>query len=170
VVPGKGRGRLRKQYWAEARRLRLEGARSHLVYPDLVVQEHLFSADDVEVGFPSVARFTSAIKRSFLGLSDARPDKTNVQRKELKLTSRNAREGAQLPLEIDTNLSCPVCAGRGELWPNPCGACAGIGEVTVPQRFDVRVPAGVRDGTWLRLTVRPLYSGEIQVDLRVAVG
>ena len=170
MVQGKGRGRLRKQYWAEARRLRSEGARSYPIYPALVIQECLFSADDVEVGFPSVARFTSAIKRSFLGLSDVGPDKANVQRTELKLTSRNAHEGAQLPLEIDTNLSCPVCAGSGELWPNPCGVCAGFGAVTVPQRFDVRVPAGVRDGTWLRLTVHPLYSGEIQVHLRVAVG
>ena len=170
VVPGKGRSHLRKQHWDEARRLRLEAERSHSIYLASAVQEYPFSADDVEVGFPSVARFTSAIKRSFFGSSDTGLDKSNIQRRVLELTSRNAREGAQFPIEIESKLSCPVCAGSGERWPDLCGVCAGIGAVVVPQRLDVRVPAGVRDGTWLRLTVRPLYSGEIQVDVRVAVG
>ena len=170
MVPGKGRGHLRKQYWAEARRLRLEGQRPHSIYPVSDVSRFPFSAGDVEVGFPSVTRFTSAMKRSYLDSSDNGLDGTNIQRRVLKLTLRHAREGAQVPIEIETKLSCPVCAGRGELWPDPCGVCAGIGAVTLPQRLHVRVPAGVRDGAWLRVTVHPLYSEEIQVDVRVVVG
>ncbi len=41
---------------------------------------------------------------------------------------------------------CPHCGGQGRRVVNPCGRCDGVGMVVVERRFDVTLPAGVRDG------------------------
>src|SRR5215470_322740 len=47
--------------------------------------------------------------------------------------------------------TCPGCHGRGEVIDNPCPACAGSGRVTRERTLAVNVPAGVEDGTRIRL-------------------
>ena len=47
--------------------------------------------------------------------------------------------------------TCPACSGRGEVIDNPCDACAGSGRVTRERSLSVNVPAGVEDGTRIRL-------------------
>jgi molecular chaperone DnaJ len=47
--------------------------------------------------------------------------------------------------------TCPGCHGRGEVIDNPCPACAGSGRVTRERTLSVNVPAGVEDGTRIRL-------------------
>ena len=47
--------------------------------------------------------------------------------------------------------TCPSCQGRGEMIDNPCTPCAGSGRVTRDRQLSVNVPAGVEDGTRIRL-------------------
>jgi molecular chaperone DnaJ len=47
--------------------------------------------------------------------------------------------------------TCPSCHGRGQVIENPCGACAGSGRVTRERTLSVNIPAGVEDGTRIRL-------------------
>jgi molecular chaperone DnaJ len=47
--------------------------------------------------------------------------------------------------------TCPSCQGRGEMIDDPCGACAGSGRVTKERTLSVNIPAGVEDGTRIRL-------------------
>ncbi|MBA4791640.1 MAG: molecular chaperone DnaJ [Pseudomonadota bacterium] len=47
--------------------------------------------------------------------------------------------------------TCPACQGRGSLIEDPCTACAGAGRVTRERTLQVQVPAGVEDGTRIRL-------------------
>ncbi len=47
--------------------------------------------------------------------------------------------------------TCPSCQGRGEVIDNPCPACAGTGRVTRERQLSVNIPAGVEDGTRIRL-------------------
>ncbi len=56
--------------------------------------------------------------------------------------------------------TCPACGGRGEVIDNPCPACAGTGRVTRERALSVNVPAGVEDGTRIRL------AGEGEAGLR----
>src|SRR5213075_3551369 len=56
--------------------------------------------------------------------------------------------------------TCPGCHGRGEVIDNPCPACAGSGRVTRERTLSVNVPAGVEDGTRIRL------AGEGEAGLR----
>ncbi len=48
--------------------------------------------------------------------------------------------------------TCPGCQGRGEVIDNPCGGCGGSGRVTRERSLSVNIPAGVEDGTRIRLT------------------
>jgi molecular chaperone DnaJ len=47
--------------------------------------------------------------------------------------------------------TCPTCQGRGETIDNPCQACNGAGRVSRERTLSVNIPAGVEDGTRIRL-------------------
>jgi len=47
--------------------------------------------------------------------------------------------------------TCPGCSGRGEVIDSPCGDCRGSGRVTRERTLSVSIPAGVEDGTRIRL-------------------
>jgi molecular chaperone DnaJ len=48
------------------------------------------------------------------------------------------------------NLTCPRCGGSGKL-KNACPTCHGDGRIITSDTVDVRIPAGVRNGTRLRV-------------------
>ena len=48
--------------------------------------------------------------------------------------------------------TCPTCHGAGQIISDPCSACGGHGRVEKPKTLQVNVPAGVDDGTRIRLT------------------
>jgi molecular chaperone DnaJ len=48
--------------------------------------------------------------------------------------------------------TCPTCQGRGEVIDDPCTVCAGAGRVTKERTLSVNIPAGVEDGTRIRLS------------------
>jgi molecular chaperone DnaJ len=56
--------------------------------------------------------------------------------------------------------TCPACQGRGQMIEDPCAACAGAGRVTRERMLSVNIPAGVEDGTRIRL------AGEGEAGLR----
>jgi molecular chaperone DnaJ len=68
---------------------------------------------------------------------------------------------------------CPRCGGLGEVVTTPCPKCRGEGRVTADKTYTVDVPAGVVDGSTLRLTRRGAAgprggaAGDLYVHLRV---
>lgn len=56
--------------------------------------------------------------------------------------------------------TCPNCQGRGEVIEDPCEACSGSGRITKVRTLSVNIPAGVEDGTRIRL------AGEGEAGLR----
>jgi molecular chaperone DnaJ len=46
---------------------------------------------------------------------------------------------------------CPRCRGNGTVIEQPCEACRGSGRERRTKRYTVKVPAGVKDGTRIRL-------------------
>jgi molecular chaperone DnaJ len=46
---------------------------------------------------------------------------------------------------------CPQCGGSGEVIEDPCPTCGGSGLTQQSKRYKVNIPAGVRDGTRIRL-------------------
>jgi molecular chaperone DnaJ len=56
--------------------------------------------------------------------------------------------------------TCPTCHGRGEVISDPCPECNGIGRTTENRTLSVNIPAGIEDGTRIRL------AGEGEAGLR----
>lgn len=48
--------------------------------------------------------------------------------------------------------TCPHCRGNGQSIANPCTGCRGAGKVRVTKKVSVKIPAGVDNGSRLRLT------------------
>jgi molecular chaperone DnaJ len=46
---------------------------------------------------------------------------------------------------------CPTCRGNGTVVETPCPTCHGTGRERRTKRFTVRIPAGVKDGTKIKL-------------------
>jgi molecular chaperone DnaJ len=46
---------------------------------------------------------------------------------------------------------CPRCRGNGVIVEKPCKTCRGTGHERVTKRYAVKIPAGARDGTRVRL-------------------
>jgi molecular chaperone DnaJ len=47
--------------------------------------------------------------------------------------------------------TCPRCGGQGRVVSDPCGDCRGMGQVRRDRTLQVRIPAGVDDGSRIRL-------------------
>jgi molecular chaperone DnaJ len=47
--------------------------------------------------------------------------------------------------------TCPTCQGRGEIISDPCDNCSGQGRVHEDRSLSVNIPAGIEDGTRIRL-------------------
>ena len=56
--------------------------------------------------------------------------------------------------------TCTTCSGRGEIITDPCASCGGSGRVSKERTLSVNIPAGVEDGTRIRL------AGEGEAGLR----
>ncbi len=67
--------------------------------------------------------------------------------------------------------TCPTCRGTGRVVQTPCTQCHGSGSVRQARTFQVRIPAGVRDGAKIRLKGRgePAGPGATAGDLFVIV-
>ena len=56
--------------------------------------------------------------------------------------------------------TCPNCQGRGQVIADPCGKCGGDGRLPEERKLSVNIPAGIEDGTRIRL------AGEGEAGLR----
>lgn len=73
-----------------------------------------------------------------------------------------------------TVAECSACSGSGQFIEHRCSQCVGQGLVTVDRDLTVDVPAGVEDGTRLRLSgrggagERGAPPGDVYIEVRVA--
>ena len=69
--------------------------------------------------------------------------------------------------------TCPQCQGRGQTIKDPCPKCAGQGRITEERSLSVNIPAGIEDGTRIRLAnegeagLRGGPSGDLYIFLAV---
>jgi molecular chaperone DnaJ len=70
--------------------------------------------------------------------------------------------------------TCPTCGGSGRVVRNPCRICAGAGTVPREKTLSVQIPAGVEDGTRIRLSgegeagARGAAPGDLYVHVAIA--
>lgn len=73
-----------------------------------------------------------------------------------------------------TNIStCPQCRGEGKIITDPCPRCRGIGRERKQHTVNIKIPAGVADGTQIRVRgegnagTRGSPAGDLLVDVSV---
>jgi hypothetical protein len=121
-------------------------------------------ADEVVVDFPSVAPAVERIRRAFLA-----EERAAALSATIRISTREARTGATVPLEVPVQSLCRDCGGRGELWTEPCPRCEGSGAERRRHQLKVLVPAGVADGARFNFTVIPRHDPPTRVELHVLV-
>ena len=88
-----------------------------------------------------------------------------------EITLEEAYHGTTRTLQLQSQEACPTCGGRGEIAGAVCHACEGAGAVLRPKRIEVKVPAGAKDGTRVRIAGEgsPGMGGGPRGDLYVVV-
>jgi molecular chaperone DnaJ len=84
----------------------------------------------------------------------ARPGTEPVGCPDCQGTGEIRRIRQSLLGQVVTAAACGCCQGLGQIVPDPCTDCRGEGRRMEDRSFVVEVPAGVEDGSTLRLTDR----------------
>lgn len=71
---------------------------------------------------------------------------------ELELSLEEAHVGGRRTLQLQSAEICPTCHGTGMVNEDQvCPTCGGRGQILKPKTIDVNIPAGMRDGSSVRL-------------------
>ena len=71
---------------------------------------------------------------------------------EIELSLEEAHRGGRRTLQMQVGESCQTCQGAGVMGGKQiCQTCRGAGQVLRPKTIEVNIPAGVRDGSTVRL-------------------
>ena len=79
------------------------------------------------------------------------PQKGADQEVAVQLSLEEALSGTQRQFELSVKEPCPACGGSGSNGRGPCTECGGSGTVSRRSKIEVSSPAGVRDGSRVRV-------------------
>jgi DnaJ-class molecular chaperone len=69
----------------------------------------------------------------------------------VEVTLEEAYAGTMRMLQLYGSEPCPTCGGAGEIAGATCHTCGGYGEVQTPRRIEIKIPAGVANGSKVRV-------------------
>jgi len=90
---------------------------------------------------------------------------------EVELTLREVLTGVTKRINLREPITCSTCQGTGALRGRTCPTCHGTGSTTESKTIEVKIPAGVQDGTRVRVAGKgqPGSNGGKQGDLYLHV-
>jgi molecular chaperone DnaJ len=81
----------------------------------------------------------------------------------IEVSLEEAYHGSKRIIQFQTAEPCTACGGTGRVGNRVCTICNGTGGKVIPKRLEVKIPAGVRDGSRIRI------AGEVSVPLATAM-
>jgi molecular chaperone DnaJ len=82
----------------------------------------------------------------------ARPRRGKDIEHPLEVTLEEAFSGANRILSMESREACPSCSGTGRIQNAVCSACMGSGMISGLKRIEVKIPAGVKEGSRVRIS------------------
>jgi curved DNA-binding protein len=70
---------------------------------------------------------------------------------DIMVTLNEAMHGAVRPISLRRNAKCERCRGSGQMQNRVCPSCGGTGQNARTEKYQVKIPAGVREGQKLRV-------------------
>lgn len=70
---------------------------------------------------------------------------------QVEVTLEEAYNGTRRVMELQSEQACPACQGMGRTKTGACQTCRGAGRVIKPRRLEVKIPAGVKEGSKVRV-------------------
>ena len=81
----------------------------------------------------------------------ARPRRPAQLEQTVEVSLEEAYHGTTRTLQLSLPRACPTCGGSGEIAGAVCHNCQGQGVVVEPERIEVKIPAGVKTGSRVRV-------------------
>lgn len=70
---------------------------------------------------------------------------------QIELTLEEAFNGTMRNISLQSEAACSACRGTGRIQGLPCSVCRGSGKVAQVKRLEVKIPAGVDEGSRVRV-------------------
>jgi molecular chaperone DnaJ len=101
----------------------------------------------------------------------ARPRRGRDMEYAVDVTLEEAYHGTKRTIALQSHEPCSVCRGTGLIQNLPCSTCQGSGVISSVKRLEVKIPAGVDDGSRVRIAGKgePGYTGGVSGDLYLLV-
>lgn len=119
---------------------------------------------------PSAEVLFDRIFRNFTGLGIPKSESPEPLLCDVSLSAEEAKRGGRLPICLPARQPCPACHGEGRTALFLCRSCGGKGhldgEVVVP----LQIPAGLRSGAQLDVSLEPWGIHNFWLRVRVGVG
>jgi molecular chaperone DnaJ len=91
------------------------------------------------------------IFRGFGGARRRPPSRPRDIEHRVEVTLEEAHQGSTRTLQMESQERCPTCGGSGQVTGAVCHVCRGTGATVRPRRLEVKIPAGVRQGSRVRI-------------------
>jgi molecular chaperone DnaJ len=90
---------------------------------------------------------------------------------QIELTLEEAFNSTTRNISLQSQVPCTACHGTGRIQNLPCSVCRGAGTVPQVKRLEVKIPAGVEDGSRVRIAGKgePGVGGGTPGDLYLVV-
>lgn len=91
----------------------------------------------------------------------AQPRRGQDMETTIEVTLEEAYSGTQRTISLQVEEPCAACQGTGRIQNLACSVCRGLGAVTKIKRIEVKIPAGVKTGSRVRIAGKgqPGYGG-----------
>jgi DnaJ-class molecular chaperone len=80
------------------------------------------------------------------------PERGSDVEQPIDVTLEEAYKGSERAFTLQSQQECPTCHGTGTVKDAICPTCHGSGTIAKTKRLDVKVPAGVKEGSRIRIT------------------
>jgi molecular chaperone DnaJ len=90
-----------------------------------------------------------------------RPQRGQDLETSVEVTLEEAFSGTSRTISLQMEEPCATCKGTGRIQNVPCSVCRGAGAVLASKRLEVKIPAGVKTGSRVRVAGKgqPGYGG-----------